>query len=134
MVYEVQNNNQNWRKKEFLNFFFLLSNSFYLSILHYLHKSLKKTRALTVWFGWIEHPPMGLRVAGSIPVRAHAWIAGSIPGRGQAGGSRWMFLSLSFSPLSKISKNILKKKTWAKFTDLKERLWRREESCSAVAQ
>ena len=58
--------------------------------------------------GWtMVHTPQG---RGSILVRAHAWIAGSIPGRVWTGGNRMMFSSLSFSfssSLSKINKYIL---------------------------
>ena len=32
---------------------------------------------------WIECQPVNRRVAGSIPIGAHAWVAGQVPSRGQ---------------------------------------------------
>ena len=55
---------------------------------------------------WIEHQPEKHRVAGSIPSQAHAWVAGQVPGGGHMRGSHTlMFLSLSFSLPSPLSKN-----------------------------
>ena len=52
---------------------------------------------------WIECQPANQRVTGSIPSRAHAWVAGWVPSRGCARGNHTLiFLSLSFpfpSPL-----------------------------------
>ena len=55
---------------------------------------------------WTEHQAANRRVASSIPVRAQAWVAGQVPSRGRAKGNyTLMFLSLSFSLLSLLSKN-----------------------------
>ena len=44
-----------------------------------------------------------------LPVRAHAWVVGSIPGQGVYGGNQLMFLSLSPpSSLLKINKYTLR--------------------------
>ena len=55
---------------------------------------------------WIEH---GLQTKGlpvQFPVRAHAWVAGQVPSRGHVKGNHTlMFLSLSFSLPSTLSKN-----------------------------
>ena len=57
---------------------------------------------------WIECLPVKQRVASSIPIRAHAWVAGRVPSRGRTRGNHTlMFLSL---PLTlKISFKKLKK-------------------------
>ena len=55
---------------------------------------------------WIEHRPASQKVAGWIPVRAHAWVAGQVPSRGCVRGNHTlMFLSLSFSLPTPLSKN-----------------------------
>ena len=47
---------------------------------------------------WIEHWLVNQGVAGSIPSRAHAWVAGQAPSRGHMRGNHaLMFLSFSFS-------------------------------------
>ena len=55
---------------------------------------------------WIES---GLRTKGSpvrFPVRAHAWVAGQVPSGGHVRSNHTlMFLSLSFSLPSPLSKN-----------------------------
>ena len=60
---------------------------------------------------WLSGLSAGLWTKGQpvqFPVRAHAWVAGQVPSRGQARGNHtWMFLSLSFSlpsPVQKINK------------------------------
>ena len=62
--------------------------------------------ALAVVAQWIEYWPVHKRVAGSVPIRAQAWVAVQVPSRGHMRGNHTlMFLSLSFSfpsPLSKI--------------------------------
>ena len=59
-----------------------------------------------VWSGvaqWIERQPVNQNFAGSIPVRAHAWVAGQVPIGGvretndQCFSHVLKFLSLSFS-------------------------------------
>ena len=59
---------------------------------------------------WIER---GLRTKGSLvqfPVGSHAWIAGQVPSGGHVRGNHTlMFLSLSFSLPSPLSKNLKKK-------------------------
>ena len=68
------------------------------------------------WLVWLSGLSAGLRTKGSpvqFPVRAHAWVAGQVPSRGNMRGNHTlMFLFLSFSlPLSlKIIHKILKKK------------------------
>ena len=64
---------------------------------------------------WIEHWPVNKRVAGLIPSQGTCLVAGQVPKRGRARGNHTlMFLSLSFSLPSSLSKNkinkILKKK------------------------
>ena len=74
-----------------------------------------KTHTLAGVAQWIQ---CGLRTKGSpvqFPVRAHAWAAGQVPSRGRVRSNHTlMFLSLSFSFSSPLSKNkinkILKKK------------------------
>ena len=56
---------------------------------------------------WIERQPANQTVTGSFPVRARAWVVGQVPSRGLVRGNHTlMFLSLSFSLLSPLSKNI----------------------------
>ena len=58
---------------------------------------------------WIECQPANQRVASSI-LRAHAWVVGQVPSRGQAKGNHTLiFLSLSFSRPSPLSKNKINK-------------------------
>ena len=54
----------------------------------------------------IEYQPVNQRIADSIPVRAHAWVAGQVPRRELAGGNHTlMFLFLvPFTSLLKINK------------------------------
>ena len=52
---------------------------------------------------WIEHRPLNQGVTGSIPVRAHAWVAGQVPSRGRSSGNHTLMFP-SLSPLSKINK------------------------------
>ena len=60
---------------------------------------------------WVERRPANRKVAGLIPVRAHAWVASQVPGWGvrEAAGpiisGTWMFLSLSSFLPSPLSKN-----------------------------
>ena len=54
---------------------------------------------------WIEHRPAKQRVTGSIPSQVHAWVASQVPNRGCMRGNRLMYLSLSFSCPSPLSKN-----------------------------
>ena len=59
---------------------------------------------------WIECWPANQRVAGLIPVGAHAWVAGQVPSRGCARGNHTlMYLPLSFSLPSHLSKNKINK-------------------------
>ena len=37
---------------------------------------------------WVEPGPENRRIAGSIPGRAHAWVAGWVPSRGRLRGSQ----------------------------------------------
>ena len=41
---------------------------------------------------WIEHPTAKQNVASLIPVRAHAWVSGQVPGWGCVRGNQSMFL------------------------------------------
>ena len=64
------------------------------------------------WLVWLSGLTVGLQTKGSLvrfPVRAHAWVAGQVPSRGcMRGNHTLMFLSLSFSFLSPLSKTINK--------------------------
>ena len=68
------------------------------------------------WVVWLSVLSAGLWTKGSLvpfPVMAHAWVVDQVPSWGcRRGNHTWMFLSLSFSPLSKnkVFKKILKKK------------------------
>ena len=69
---------------------------------------MKGEMALAGVAQWTEHRPVNQRVAGSI--RAHAWVVGQVPNRGLAKGNHTlMFLSLSFSLPSPLSKNKISK-------------------------
>ena len=61
------------------------------------------------WLVWLSGLSTGLRSKRSLvqfPVRAHAWGAGQVPDRGNMRGNHTlMFLSLSFSLPSPLSKN-----------------------------
>ena len=58
---------------------------------------------------WIECQPMNQRVTIRFPVRAHAWVAGQVPsGEHARGNHTLMFLSLSVSFPSPLSKNKIK--------------------------
>ena len=55
---------------------------------------------------WIECQTVNPKVASWFPVRAHAWVAGQDPSGGHVRGNHTlMFLSLSFSLPSPLSKN-----------------------------
>ena len=58
---------------------------------------------------WLSGLSAGLRIKGSLVrflVRAHAWVAGQVPGRGcMRDNHTLMFLSLSLSLSSSLSKN-----------------------------
>ena len=76
-----------------------------------------KIFSLRPWLVWLSGLSASLRTKGSpvgFPVRAHAWLAGQVPSRGSTRGNHTlMFLSLSFSlpsPLSKNKKIKLKKR------------------------
>ena len=67
---------------------------------------LKSFPVLAILAQWILCQPENQRVSGSIPVRSYAWVAGQVPSRGRARGNHTlMFLSLSFSLPSLLSKN-----------------------------
>ena len=61
------------------------------------------------WLVWLSGLSAGLQTKGSpgrFPVRAHAWVTGQVPSRRRMRGSHtMMFLSLSFSLSSPLSKN-----------------------------
>ena len=66
-----------------------------------------------VWLSGLNVIPQTKRSLVRFPVRAHAWVAGQVPGWGHVRGNQSMFLShidislplfLSPSPLSKINK------------------------------
>ena len=61
------------------------------------------------WLVWLSGLSAGLPTKGSLvqfPVKAHAWVAGQVPSRGHVKGNHtMMFLPLSFSLLSPLSKN-----------------------------
>ena len=61
------------------------------------------------WLVWLSGLSTGVQTKGSLvrfPVRAHAWVAGQVCSRGHARGNHTlMFLSLSFSLPSPVSKN-----------------------------
>ena len=61
------------------------------------------------WLVWLSGLSTGLRTKGSLvqfPIRAHAWVAGQVPSGGHMRGNHTlMFLSLSFSLPSPLSKN-----------------------------
>ena len=46
--------------------------------------------SLTRWLSWLEHHLIHQKVAYSIPVRSHTWVAGSIPGLDACG--RWLIV------------------------------------------
>ena len=55
---------------------------------------------------WIECWPANQRALVQFPVRAHAWVAGQVSSWGRMRGNyTLMFLSLSFSLPSPLSKN-----------------------------
>ena len=56
---------------------------------------------------WIECGPANQRVASSIPVRAHAWVVGRVPGGGRCmrGNNTLMLLSLSLSLPHSLKRN-----------------------------
>ena len=68
-----------------------------------------KRRSILPWLVWLSALSTGLRTKRSLvqfPVRAHAWVIGQVPGRGRMRGNHTlMFLSLSFSPPSRLSKS-----------------------------
>ena len=67
---------------------------------------LFKNSALAGVAQWIECQPANQRVAGLIPSQAHAWVVGQVPNGGHVRGNHTlMFLSLSFSLPSPLSKN-----------------------------
>ena len=61
------------------------------------------------WLVWLSGLSAGLKTKGSpvqFPIRAHAWVAGQAPNRGNARGNHALiFLSLSLSLSSPLSKN-----------------------------
>ena len=61
------------------------------------------------WLVWLSGLSAGLWTKRSpvrFPLKAHVWVAGQVPSRGHARGNiTLMFLSLSFSLLSLLSKN-----------------------------
>ena len=63
----------------------------------------------TPWLVWLSGKSAGLRNGRSLvrfPVRAHAWVAGQVLSGGHVRGNHTlMFLSLSFSFPSLLSKN-----------------------------
>ena len=64
-----------------------------------------------MWLSWWGIILQSERSLVQFPVRAHAWVAGSVPGWGMCGKQPIVFLSLSFyvpSPSLKISKIFLK--------------------------
>ena len=70
-----------------------------------------KTCGTFTWLVWLSGLSAGLQTKGLLvrfPVRAHAWVAGQVPGRGHMRGNHTLlFLFLSFSFLSLLSKNKL---------------------------
>ena len=55
---------------------------------------------------WIEHHPATKGSGVGFPIRAHAWVLGQVPSGGRMRGNHTlMFLYLSFSLLSPLSKN-----------------------------
>ena len=66
-----------------------------------------------VWLVWLSELSTGLQTRGSLvrfPVRTQAWVAGQVLIRGRAKGNHTlMFLSLSFSLPSPLSKNKINK-------------------------
>ena len=62
-----------------------------------------------VWLVWLSRMSAGQRSKGLLvqfPVRAHVWVVGKVPSRGQERGNHTlMFLFLLFSLLSHVSKN-----------------------------
>ena len=55
---------------------------------------------------WIEHQIVNQRSPVRFPVRAHAWVAGQVPGRGRVRGNYTLkLLPLSFFLLSPLYKN-----------------------------
>ena len=86
----------------------------------FLNDFYQKQR-LMPWLVWLSGLSASLQTEGlpvQFQVRAHAWVAGQVPGCGCVRGNRLMFLFLSFSlpfPLSKkikLKKKILEKKSW----------------------
>ena len=53
---------------------------------------------------WVEPGPENQRIAGSIPGRAHAWVAVWVPSRGRLRGSQHIDVPSLFLP-SPLSKN-----------------------------
>ena len=68
-----------------------------------------KNKHFQPWLVWLRGLSAGLRTKGSLvrlPIRAHAWVASQVPSMGHVRGNHTlMFLSLSFSLSSPLSKN-----------------------------
>ena len=81
--------------------------SMFLSLFLPFPHFLKKISA--PWLVWLSGLSASLQTKGLLvqfPVRAHAWIVGQVPSGGHVRGNHTlMFLSLSFSLLSPLSKN-----------------------------
>ena len=64
--------------------------------------------AVSTWLVWLSGLSGGLQAKGSpvrFPFRTHAWVEGQVPSGGCARQPHMMFLSLSFSFPSPLSKN-----------------------------
>ena len=53
---------------------------------------------------WVGHRSSKQKEAGSLTIRAPTWVVGQVPGWGCVGGTQLVFLSLSFSLRSPLSK------------------------------
>ena len=84
------------------------------SLSAYFHVTIN-TVGGELWLVWLSGMSAGLQTKRSrVPfsLKAHAWIVGQAPGGGHVTGNHTlMFLSLSFSLPSLLSKNLFKKIT-----------------------
>ena len=92
-----------------LIFYWNITFSFMRSLFLFRKPFSLKLQNILPWLVWLSGFSDGLQIKGLLvwfPVTVHAWVAGQVPSRGHARGNHTlMFLSLSFSLPSPLSKN-----------------------------
>ena len=93
------------------------------------HNTRQETKEESrTWLVWLSGLSTSLWTKGSLvrfPVRAHAWVAVQVPSRGSVRGNHTrMFLSLSFSLPSLLSKQIINKYIFLKESLINDLLYR----------